>query len=71
MLVSARENRGGDGLMAGGALLMIVCCVAGPAALGAAAGSAIGGWLGIACAVLLACLAGLLIHRRRRGSEGC
>jgi hypothetical protein len=38
--------------------------------IGAAAGSAIGGWLGIACAVLLAVGAGLFMHRRR-GQEGC
>jgi hypothetical protein len=52
---------------------MIFCCAVGPAVIGAAAGSAIGGWLGIACAVLLAAGAGLLIRRRARrpGREGC
>jgi hypothetical protein len=66
-------SRRSDGLLAGGALLMILCCAVGPAVIGAAAGSAIGGWLGIACAVLLAAGAGLLIRRRARhpGREGC
>jgi hypothetical protein len=33
-------------------VLMILCCAVGPAVLGAVAGGAIGGWLGIACAVI-------------------
>jgi hypothetical protein len=64
---SARRS---DGLLAGGALVMILCCAVGPAVIGAAAGSAIGGWLGIVCAVLLAAGAGLVIHRRR-GRKSC
>lgn len=55
-----------DGLLAGGALVMIVCCAVGPAVIGAAAGSVIGGWFGIVCAVLLAAIGGLVIHRRPR-----
>jgi hypothetical protein len=49
---------------------MVLCCAVGPAVLGAAAGGVIGGWLGIACAVLVAGLVGLLLHRRSR-SRGC
>jgi hypothetical protein len=56
--------------LAGGALVMILCCAVGPAVIGAAAGSAIGGWLGIVCAVVLAAGAGLVIHRRR-GRKSC
>jgi hypothetical protein len=67
---SEKPRRGGDGLLAGGAFLMILCCAVGPAAVGAAAGSAVGGWLGIACAVLVAAIAGLVLHRRR-GRQGC
>ena len=70
MSASGEPRRGGDGLLAGGAFLMILCCAVAPAAIGAAAGSAIGGWLGIACAVLLAGIAGLALHRRR-GRDGC
>jgi hypothetical protein len=57
----------------GGALLMVLCCAVGPAVIGAGAGSAIGGWLGIACALVLAGGAALLIHRRARrgGRPGC
>ena len=58
-------------LVAGG-LLMVLCCAIGPAVIGAVAGSAIGGWLGIACAVILAAAVGLILHRRtRRRPGGC
>jgi outer membrane lipoprotein SlyB len=43
----------------------------GPAVIGAVAGSAIGGWLGIACAVILAAVVGLVVHRRTRQRGGC
>jgi hypothetical protein len=59
-----------DRLVVGGALVMVLCCAVGPAVVGAVAGSAIGGWLGIVCAVVLAAAAGLLLHRRR-GKAGC
>ena len=49
----------------------VLCCAVLPAVIGAAAGSAVGGWLGIAGAVLLAAGAGLHIHRRRRDRTGC
>lgn len=52
------------------ALIMIACCAAGPAALGALAGSVIGGWLGIVCAVVFAGAVGVLLERRRRAG-GC
>lgn len=58
-----------DGLLAGGALLMILCCAIGPAVIGAAAGSVIGGWLGIICAVILAAGVGLVLHRRARNGR--
>jgi len=63
-------RRSADGLFAGAALLMVLRCVALPAAIGAGAGSVIGGWLGIVCAVLISAFVGVLIHRRR-GSRGC
>jgi hypothetical protein len=50
---------------------MVLCCAVGPAVIGAVAGSAIGGWLGIACAVLLAAGVGLVLHRRTRKRGGC
>ena len=55
----------------GAGVLMVVCCAVGPAVIGAVAGSAIGGWLGIACAVILAAGVGLVLHRRARTSGGC
>ena len=57
--------------MVGAGVLMVLCCAVGPAVVGAVAGSAIGGWLGIACAVVLAALAGVIVHRRARQRGGC
>jgi hypothetical protein len=55
-----------DAALAGTGLLMVLCCAIGPAVVGAVAGSAIGGWLGIACAVVLAATFGFILHRRAR-----
>ena len=62
-------GRGSDVALVGGGVL-ILCCAVGPAVIGAVAGSAIGGWLGIACAVIVAAAVGLILQRRtkRRGS---
>jgi outer membrane lipoprotein SlyB len=65
------SSRGSDVAVAGAGVLMVLCCAIGPAVIGAIAGTAVGGWLGIACAVLLAAIAGLLLHRRLRRSSGC
>jgi hypothetical protein len=59
-----------DSLFAGAAVLMILCCAVGPAVLGAAAGSIIGGWLGVVCAVVLAAGVGL-VRSRRHGRGAC
>jgi hypothetical protein len=66
--MSARPGRS-DSVVTGAAVLMILCCAIGPAVIGAAAGTVIGGWLGIACAMVLAATGAWLLHRRRR--EGC
>jgi hypothetical protein len=60
-----------DMTLFGGGVLMVLCCAVGPAVIGAVAGSAIGGWLGIACAVILAAVVGLVLHRRTRQRGGC
>ena len=65
-----RETPRSGSLVAGGAVLMVICCAVGPAVLGAVAGGAIGGWLGVVCAVLVAAAAGLAL-RRRRGKAAC
>jgi hypothetical protein len=71
--MSARpSSKRTDGLFAGAAVLMVLCCAVGPAVIGATAGSLIGGWTGIACAVLLAGVAAVFLHRRGRDrSAGC
>jgi hypothetical protein len=63
-------GRRSDVALVGGGVLMVLCCAVGPAAIGAIAGSAIGGWLGIACAIVLAAIVGLFLHRRTR-ARGC
>jgi outer membrane lipoprotein SlyB len=60
-----------DMTLIGGGVLMVLCCAVGPAVIGAVAGSAIGGWLGIACAVILAAVIGLVLHRRTQRRGGC
>jgi hypothetical protein len=58
--------------LAAGGVLMVLCCAAGPAVIGAIAGTAIGGWLGIVCALILAACVGLFLHRRaRRRGDAC
>jgi outer membrane lipoprotein SlyB len=71
MSADPKPGRSSSIAIAGGGLLMILCCAVGPAVIGAVAGSAIGGWLGIACAVILAAVVGLLIHRRARSRGNC
>jgi len=66
--MSARPART-DSAVAGAAVLMILCCAVAPAVIGAVAGSLIGGWLGVDCAVLLGAAAAWFLHRRRR--DGC
>lgn len=52
-------------------VLMALCCLAGPAILGAAAGAAIGNVLGIAAAAVIAGAAVLLLRRWRGGDKAC
>ena len=67
MSADSERRRGWDLALVGGGLMMVLCCAVGPAVIGAVAGSAVGGWLGIACAALLAAIVGLVLHRGRRG----
>jgi hypothetical protein len=69
MSAEPKPSRQVDAAIGGAAILMILCCAVGPALIGAAAGSFIGGWLGIACAVILAGAGGLFLHRRGRTSS--
>lgn len=70
MSAESKPSRTTDAAIGGAAILMILCCAVGPAVIGAAAGSVIGGWLGIACAVILAAAVGLFVVKRSR-SKGC
>jgi hypothetical protein len=69
--MSTSPSRRSDTALAGAGVLMVLCCAVGPAVIGAVAGSAIGGWFGVACAILLAAGAGLVLHRRSRRRGGC
>jgi hypothetical protein len=67
----ATSEKRANGLLVGGGLLMVLCCAIGPAVIGAVAGSAVGGWLGVACAVVLAGIVGLVVQRRAKIRGGC
>ncbi len=61
----------GGAAMAGAGFLMVLCCAAGPAVIGAVAGGVIGGWLGIGAAVVVAAGIGVALQRRRRTKSTC
>jgi hypothetical protein len=65
-----RSSRGGGVALTGAGIVMILCCAVGPAVLGAAAGSVVGGWIGVTIACVLAGVAGLGLYLRR-GRSGC
>jgi hypothetical protein len=75
MTATSQPRRPAYLAVVGGGLLMVLGCAIGPAVIGAVAGSAIGGWLGIACAVILAAAvatvacssSALAVGRRVRG----
>jgi hypothetical protein len=53
-------------------VVMALCCLAGPAVLGAAAGAAIGYVLGIVAAVAVVLIASVLLrHWRARTGKAC
>jgi flagellar motor component MotA len=52
-------------------VIMALCCLAGPAVLGAIAGAAIGSWFGIVAAVAVALSAAALLRHRRANKKGC
>lgn len=73
-----RPERSGRGALCGSvvAVFAALCCLAGPAILGAVAGAAIGGALGIGAVALCAAGAAALVvvllrGRRARRSAGC
>jgi hypothetical protein len=69
--MSAQAKKGGT-LTAGLGVLMVLCCLAGPAVVGAVAGSAIGGWLGMLAAVVVAlAVGGALTWRARSRGRAC
>lgn len=66
MATDANASGRGNKLFGIDGVLMALCCLAGPAVLGAAAGAGIGSPLGIAAAVVVA-VAGVVLVRRWRG----
>jgi hypothetical protein len=66
----AKADGRADRLVGVAGVLMALCCLAGPALLGAAAGAAIGYGLGIAAALVIVCLAVVALWRRRAGRRG-
>jgi hypothetical protein len=51
--------------------LMALCCLAGPAVLGAVAGAAIGSVFGVVAAVGIAVACVLIVRRLRSGDKAC
>jgi hypothetical protein len=70
--MSGGRQASGFGALAGMGALVALCCIAGPAVLGAVAGAAIGGVLGLVAAAIVAIVVGVVLFRRRaaRGA-GC
>jgi hypothetical protein len=58
-----------SGLFGIAGVVMALCCLAGPAVVGAVAGAAIGDPVGVAAAVLVALAGVLAVRRWRRGNE--
>lgn len=71
MAAEANAPRRGEKFFGVAGLLMAVCCLAGPAVLGAVAGAAIGNLLGIAAAVVIAVVCVALLRRWRGGDKVC
>lgn len=74
--MSTEKTTASGGMFAGLAgLLMVACCMAGPAVIGAVAGASVGGLPGVGVAVLVAVLvtAAWTVRRRRQsqGGESC
>jgi hypothetical protein len=70
MEAGANASRKGGKLFGVAGVLMVLCCIAGPAVLGAAAGAAIGSWIGVAAAALVSVGGVLLVRRWRGGRDG-
>jgi hypothetical protein len=59
-------------LLTGGfGFLMVLCCLAGPAVIGAIGGAAIGGVLGVAAAVVIALAVAAVIRWRSKTDRSC
>jgi hypothetical protein len=59
-------------LLTGGfGFLMVLCCLAGPAVIGAIGGSAIGGVLGVTAAVVIALAVAVVLRWRGKSGRAC
>jgi hypothetical protein len=59
-------------LLTGGfGFLMVLCCLAGPAVIGAIGGSAIGGVLGVVAAVVIALAVAAVLRWRGKRGRAC
>jgi len=69
MAKNASADGRADRLIGVAGVLMVLCCLAGPAILGVVAGAAIGYGLGLAAALVIACVGVVALWRRRAGTE--
>lgn len=58
-------------LTGGFGVLMVLCCLVGPAVIGAIGGSAIGGVLGVVAAVVIALAVAAVVRRRGKTGRAC
>ena len=69
--MAAGSPRTTERALFGAGVLLVLCCAVGPAVIGALAGSALGGWPGVACAIIVTAAAACILHRRAGGCGGC
>jgi len=69
MAKNANAEGRADRLIGVAGVLMVLCCLAGPAILGVVAGAAIGDGLGLAAALVIACVGVVALWRRWAGTE--
>lgn len=69
MSVGRTASPGSQKLFGAAGVLMLICCLAGPAVLGAAAGAAIGSAFGIVAAVAVAVALVVLMRLHRGGAR--
>lgn len=64
-------GRHSDTAIGDASVVIVACCIAGPAGVATVAGSAVSEWPGAACAIVASTGAGLMLRRRRAQPGRC